>query len=140
MSQSKPAAEASSFEMDVQEDIAAELEAFILRSRLGLWEEANEILDKALWRHLNFFPVFAEVAVYLVERSDYQRYIQLRLKISEENLVFAKNEEKDFVKSFITSYRSVGLELLGDSGIRPKISGSDKRSPIQVCLTNHILP
>ncbi|KAK5095382.1 hypothetical protein LTR70_003546 [Exophiala xenobiotica] len=122
MSQSKPAADASGFEMDVQEDVAAEREAFILRSRL----------DKALWHHLNFFPVFAEVAVYIVEREDSARFSRLKTKVSEQNLVFAKAEEKDFVKTFITLYQSSGLELLPDSLNTRIPDGSEGRSPIQV--------
>jgi len=149
MSQSKPAADSSSFEMNVQEDVAAELEAFILRSRLGLWDEANEILDKALWRHLNFFPVFAEIAVYLVEREDNERFSRLKTKVGEENLVFAKiseehlvfakTEEEDFVKTFVARYQSTvfGAPLAIPHLLRP--GGSESLSPVQVCLSIHVL-
>lgn len=64
-------------ELPFEEDIVAELENFILYGRLGLVDEALEILENVLWKHLKQFPVFAEAAAFLVEHDQYARLQEL---------------------------------------------------------------
>ncbi|KAK5957200.1 hypothetical protein OHC33_001571 [Knufia fluminis] len=52
--------------MSMKEDVAAELEDFILLARLGIVDAALEIVDHVLWPHLNVFAVTAEVAGFLI--------------------------------------------------------------------------
>lgn len=49
-------------EIDVVEDIAGELEDFILLSRLGLFDDATNFFKKNLELYLDKFPVFIEYA------------------------------------------------------------------------------
>ena len=78
--------------MHLQEDIAAELEAMILCSRLGFIKEARQIVDQALWRHLHFFPVFAEVAVFMFTNYDRVSLDRLRNKMMTDGITFSDEE------------------------------------------------
>lgn len=53
--------------MDLKEDIAAELEDFVLLARLGITDKALEIVDHGLCRHLHVFAVTAETGGFMVQ-------------------------------------------------------------------------
>jgi len=140
MDQNEPPTDSSQFEMVVQEDVAAELEAFILHYRLGHWNDADKILDIALWRHLNFFPVFAEAAVYLVERRDYGRGQRLINRIRAGNLVFVESEEQEFAELFTTLHTAASDLPIANRFLKSWIpSGVKDRSPVKVCFVGPFL-
>jgi len=56
-------------ELDLEEDIPAELEEFVLLARLGVKDEALRLAQDVLWRHIHQFPVFAEIAGFLIEHN-----------------------------------------------------------------------
>ena len=60
-------------EFDIEEDIPAELEEFVLHSRLGLFQTGLQIFNQTLERHSNLFPIVAEFADFLLEQQHYQR-------------------------------------------------------------------
>lgn len=64
-------------ELPLEEDIVAELEEFIFLGRLGVVDEALEILEMTLWPYLDHFPVAAEAAAFLVENGIWERLPKL---------------------------------------------------------------
>lgn len=66
--------------LELEEDVAAELEDFALLVRLGIYDEAYQHLDTILWNHLDQYAVFAEVAQFLIGRSDIVRQAALIAK------------------------------------------------------------
>ena len=56
--------------LELEEDVAAELEDFALLVRIGIYDEAYRHLDTILWDHLDHYAVFAEVAQFLADRND----------------------------------------------------------------------
>ncbi|KAJ9659609.1 hypothetical protein H2198_003022 [Neophaeococcomyces mojaviensis] len=84
--------------MRLYEDVAAELEELILYSRLGVVDDAAEILDTVLWRHLQFFPVVAEAALFLVHQRDYGRLLSLLGELQDRSIHFVHAEEVFFIE------------------------------------------
>lgn len=60
-------------EMDLEEDIATELEDLVLYSRLGMVADATELIEEVLLRHIHYFPVFAEITAFLAGHGDKHR-------------------------------------------------------------------
>lgn len=63
----------TSFEVDVEEDIPGELEAFIRLNRLGRFSEARAFFEETLRPHVDQFPVFIEYADLLLEQGSFSR-------------------------------------------------------------------
>lgn len=83
-------------EFDTEEDIAAELEDFILLSRLRLFDEADQSFERNLLPHLILFPVVAEYAEMLFASRRYERvagFLCVALKA-----VPYSEEEKDLLE------------------------------------------
>lgn len=55
----------------IEEDIPAELDAFVQLSRLGLFSEATKLFKRKLEPQLDLFPVVAEYADFLLEQGKY---------------------------------------------------------------------
>lgn len=55
---------------ELEEDIGAEIEDLTLARRLGQHEDAVEVINTVLLRHVRHFPVFAEITGYLWRRDD----------------------------------------------------------------------
>lgn len=86
-------------ELDLKEDVAAELEDFILLSRLGVVEEALQMVEHVLWRHFRFFPVYAEVCIFLIQIDEkgLLRKIVKDLDIGAISLRTQDGDEKLFI-------------------------------------------
>jgi hypothetical protein len=69
-------------DLDIVEDIPAELEDFIFLSRLGLFEDAHELFEQNLKPYLGFFPVLAEYADMLLEEGFYVELSKLLMNVS----------------------------------------------------------
>lgn len=82
--------DAAHFELQLHEDIGAEIEDIILLRRLGFPDEVLDIIDNVLWRHAALFPVFAEVSAFLCERGDGRRLRKLVDDVLKTNL-YARN-------------------------------------------------
>jgi hypothetical protein len=63
----------TSFEVDTQEDISGELEAFIRLNRLGHFAKAKAFFEEKLRPYIDQFPVFVEYADLLLEQGDFSR-------------------------------------------------------------------
>lgn len=61
-----------SLSLDFEEDIEQEIEAFVRFKRLRDYDKAHEIFQRALSRHVGFFPVAAEYADLLLEEGRYK--------------------------------------------------------------------
>lgn len=92
----------SDMELALQEDIGAELDDFLLLSLLGIDGEAQECIRIVLWRHLRYFPIFAEVADYLIEKGDTSLKAQLLRTIMSENINFPHPHERVFLDTVVT--------------------------------------
>ena len=92
------AKDSSTFEMKLKEDVAAELEEFILLSRLAVHDEAMDIAEHILWRHLQIFPVMAEISGCLIEQRDFQRLRRLVRDLDCRHIRFTATDEADFIE------------------------------------------
>lgn len=84
------------FEMDFKEDIAAELEDFILLARLGIIDEALEVADHILWPHLHIFPVFAEVSGFLIQYELWDKLRDIQKELERRRITFDGPDEMAF--------------------------------------------
>lgn len=80
-------------EMELHEDIGAELDYFILLTLLGIDNEAQEFASTALWPHLRHFPVLAEIANFFIVRNDIEGLGQLLDHVEKLNVQFHDPEE-----------------------------------------------
>lgn len=96
-------------ELALREDIGAELDDFLLLSLLGIDDEARESAREILWRHLRHFPVFAEIADYLIQRNDVFLKTQLLQTITTENIHFADPREAKFLATIVELLESERL-------------------------------
>ncbi|KAI7977234.1 hypothetical protein EIK77_000061, partial [Talaromyces pinophilus] len=65
------------FDMEILEDIPAELQAFVRLSRLDLFQEASDWFEKCLSRHRHMFPVFTEYADMLLQQGSYSELVKV---------------------------------------------------------------
>ncbi|KAK5094837.1 hypothetical protein LTS08_008455 [Lithohypha guttulata] len=83
-------------DLDLEEDVQAELEDFILLARLGVEDGALHLARTVLWRHVHHFPVFAEVADFLLElRADVYLH-ELFSAMKEKDIQFPHEEQQAF--------------------------------------------
>jgi hypothetical protein len=64
--------ETNTIHLEVEEDVPAELEAFVRLSHFGLYDQAREWFDGCLRDHLAKFPVALEYADMLLREGSYQ--------------------------------------------------------------------
>lgn len=83
-------------ELDLEEDIAAELEDFIFLARLGVVDDASALVRNVLWPHAHQFPVFAEISSFLAEHDLDSLKILLQ-EFAARNTSFTDDEEKEFI-------------------------------------------
>lgn len=139
MEDNSDAQDNSTFEMKLKEDVAAELEEFILLSRLALHDEAMGIAGHILWRHLQIFPVMAEISGYLVEQQDLHRLRRLVQDLDRWHITFAATEDGGFVELLKTLSAASAPRLIHISDLSPKYSRPlpewdliDYNSPVKV--------
>ncbi len=104
-----PAQEAApiSLTMEVEEDIEQEIESFVRFKRRGEYEQAEEVFQETLSKHLSLFPVIAEYADFLLVQEKYRilsEFLDIQMQYMES--VF-KEEEMELlliVKSFVNIY------------------------------------
>lgn len=89
-------------ELPLEEDVVAELERFVYLGRLGIVEEALQILDEILWRHLQHFPVAAEAVAFLIEHKMWTELHRTVNEIHYRNIRFTSNDENEFVDTLTT--------------------------------------
>ncbi|KAK5070214.1 hypothetical protein LTR64_002053 [Lithohypha guttulata] len=83
-------------DLDLEEDVQAELEDFILLARLGVEDEALHLARTVLWHHVHHFPVFAEVAGFLLEHRLNDRLQELISEMNEKDIHFQLEEQQAF--------------------------------------------
>lgn len=84
--------------LDLEEDVEAELEDFMLLSRLGVENEAYRLLTDVLWSHISFFPVFVEAAYFLFRTKNFKKLEQLTEDSVSTIGRTGSEEERDFFK------------------------------------------
>jgi hypothetical protein len=77
----------------LKEDVGAELDYFVFLTLLGIDDEASEFASTVLWRHLQHFPVTAEIAGYLVARDDIGELRRLGEALENRQIRFENADE-----------------------------------------------
>lgn len=83
--------------MPLQEDIIAELEDLLLYSRLKIVQDAKITTENVLWRHLQHFPVFAEIVLFLVEQDEKPQLAKLFAELDRRVIRYSRRDEQVFV-------------------------------------------
>lgn len=89
----------SEADLDLEEDIVAELENFVLHARLRIDDEAVEIIDNVLSRHLHQLPVLVEVSGFLVEQGDVKMIADLLQQLITDHSAYADQAKSLFVNN-----------------------------------------
>jgi len=85
-------------ELELEEDVDAYLEDFVFFARLGLKRRARQLAENVLWRHIDFFPVFAEICAFYIVCHDRWAVLELITDLAANSIVFSEPDEKDFVR------------------------------------------
>ncbi|KAL4986714.1 ankyrin repeat-containing domain protein [Aspergillus falconensis] len=85
-------------DLDTEEDVDACLAEFVRLARLDAREEARQIAEHFLWRHIDFFPVFAEMAAFFIVLGDMQAAADLVIDLSARKIMFAERDQQDYVQ------------------------------------------
>lgn len=91
------------FDIKLEEDIEAELEDFILLTRLGVHREAKEIYHEVLKEHQNLFPVFAELAGFFVELGEMNQLSALLEDLGPTGATFDNSDRRELL-SLLSSF------------------------------------
>lgn len=140
-------------DIDLEEDISAELEDFILLARLGVVEEAQDLIQNVLRRHVDHFPVFAEVAGFCVEQQQLQPLRLLLDEVQSRDVHFPIQEETDFLSAvmlFINpessqhivawTYRMISaLSDLHESHVDEQPAASQGHSRLSATKVQHLI-
>ena len=78
------------FDLSVEEDVDAELAHFAHLAQLGADKDARESAEMVLWRHLSFFPAFAELGGFFIALNDFQAVKEMLESVKRSN--FSKDE------------------------------------------------
>ena len=82
--------------MELEEDVAAELDDFLTMRRLGLVEDASRVANEVLWRHSHSFPVFAEMAAFYIEQAHLEA---VRVLALTKGFGFRQPDEKAYARA-----------------------------------------
>lgn len=86
-------------DLPLREDIGAELDDFLTLDLLGINDEARDLAQTVLWRHMRHFPVFAEVADYAIDKNDEILQAQLLATVRGQTIEFRQAEEQSFLNT-----------------------------------------
>lgn len=136
------------FETDIplEEDIVAELEEFILLGRLGIVDEAVQLLQNVLWRHLRFFPVLAEAAAFLLEHELWAQFQALLEELDLRKIQFEDHDEVDFIDVLHVLHSIVKEDRLPKNFTSERLdflkkqNGEIYHSPLQVSAPLFLIP
>ncbi|KAK5070398.1 hypothetical protein LTR64_000069 [Lithohypha guttulata] len=91
-------------ELNLKEDIAAELEDFMLLTRLGIYDEASEFVNQVLWPHLSWFPVAAEGLGFFREQHDYNGLRRVLSELAMRDIKFQSTHEQKLISMYEDVY------------------------------------
>lgn len=102
------------FKMKLDEDVGGAIEDLIMYSRLGFVNDALDVINEVLWKHLLFFPALAETSLFLLEQDNIPRLQSvlalLRKRVMDYRETFTNNE-----KAFVRLLDEITLPLDGSS-------------------------
>jgi hypothetical protein len=132
----------TSFEVDVEEDIPGELEAFIRLNRLGRYSEAKAFFEETLRPHADQFPIFIEYADLLLEQGNFSSLREFLGSATKKNFTREETVLVDLFKALTDIYIDAewqpGLDQaqLAWEFLHGQSLGSDGLpSDVQVCST-----
>ncbi|KAK5093368.1 hypothetical protein LTR70_004740 [Exophiala xenobiotica] len=88
--------------LELEEDIPAELEDFVLVSRLGMVADAQRLVSDVLWRHLRYFPVVAEIAEFFLGSGLWESLDDLVRELDRRRISFDDYNEKEVLRRLRT--------------------------------------
>lgn len=91
--------------MEVEEDIEQEIESFVRFKRRGEYEQAEEVFQETLSRHLSLFPVIAEYADFLLVQDKYRilsEFLDIQMQYMESVFEEEEMELMRIMKSLVT--------------------------------------
>lgn len=83
-------------DLDIEEDVDSCLAEFGYHVRLGLHEDAYRIARDILWRHIGYFPVFAELAAFFITRQDVRAASELIIDLAAGRIAFPGTDEQEY--------------------------------------------
>lgn len=88
------------FDMDLgtEEDVDACLAEFVFLVRLDIREDARQLAEHVLWRHIEFFPVFAELSAFFILIQDRQAASDLIVDLAVRRIAFEAPDQQDYVQ------------------------------------------
>lgn len=98
-------------ELGLEEDIEAELEEFIVLSRLEIIPEAMAMATDVLWRHIRLFPVLAELVGFFIEHQRSTEIALLQDELIKQHVSFAQQDESNFF-DFVLNLSTTNPNLL----------------------------
>lgn len=133
------------FSLPIEEDIDAVLAHFTALVRLGADDAARDIADTILWRHLYFFPVFAELGAFYVATDDQQAVKEMLHDVSTESThLYGASEGvvsetlKMFAANTLTAATVRALKAWGSD--KTKIARSEIDDPMKSEIEFDIVP
>ncbi|KAK5081196.1 hypothetical protein LTR05_007990 [Lithohypha guttulata] len=93
--------------LNLKEDIAAELEDFMLLTRLGTYDEASEFVNQVLWPHFSWFPILAEVLYFFREQDDYNGLARVLSELAIRDIEFQSTHEQKLIRCVFAIYSNV---------------------------------
>jgi hypothetical protein len=103
-------------DMDIDEDVEAELQDFVRLARLELFEAASEWFQKCLSRHQSMFPVLVEHLDMLLQARRYQDVVNLpdieMQEDPEKNLAAHDEANQDDISQLLASMQTLAKARL----------------------------
>lgn len=126
-------------ELELEEDIDAYLVDFVFLARLGVTDEARKLAEQILWRHIDFFPVFAEVCAFYIMLNEHQAVSELLLDLAANRISFADPHQQGFVRTAALFARQ-RLKQATMEAVREKVGTDGKRlAGVEVTLPDQDL-
>lgn len=123
--------------LELEEDIPAELEDFVIVARLGMTEDAQRLVSDVLWRHLHFFPVVAEIAEFFLGSGLWGSLRNLVRELDRRRIFFGDYNETEMLRRLrILGTKAVSQTLwLHEFGLSPI---NDLPDPSRICYDNPV--
>lgn len=85
------------FDLELEEDIEAELEHFILLVRLGFTDDAREFHRDVLHESDHLFPVFAELVAFYMELNEMSQISTLIHRFESSHRIFTSSDKHEMM-------------------------------------------
>ena len=133
--------ERMSFDVEICEDVGAELEEFVRLNHSDNYQDAKLLYHECLEEHLSWFPVVAEYADFLLRQRD---FIKLHVFCKNEITRFTDRGERDLLTLMriaaeleLTPEESISTSSAEATGIWNSFHSKDGRDPDDTEVRSH---